>query len=178
MIDLMTGLTIPDSWVDLLKQLQKDDPTAVLAGGAIRDLYCARRPVKDLDFFIKAGEGFSQFRPQPSQSDYKGMEFVKAILWYPSAIPLPCNVICGDGYNSTLQLLESFDYGLCQIAFDGLNIIRTHAFDWDYKHAVMTLRLTERHQGRRDYSLARFASWKASGKYDDFELVEVPTPTE
>jgi hypothetical protein len=175
-VDMQTGLSIPDSWCELLKQLQEQNPTTVLAGGAIRDLYCGRTPVNDLDFFANDEKGipvFSQFYSDVTEKDYEGMEFVDAIIWYPKASPLPCNIICGSGYDSTMQLLESFDFGICQIAFDGLNIIKTWAFDWDFKHAVMTLRLTERHQGRRDLSLARFERWQS--KYPDFSLVEKDT---
>jgi hypothetical protein len=173
-VDIMTGLTIPDSWCLLLKELQQNDPTAILAGGAIRDLYCGRKPIKDLDFFCKDTsacfdnkEWISGGRP----IEYTGMEYVCGIAWFPNAKPLPCNVIYGEEYESTTQLLESFDFGLCQIAFDGLNIIKTWAFDWDWKHAVMTMRLTARHAGRRDLSLKRFERWRE--KYPEFSLVEV-----
>ncbi len=177
-VDLQSGLSIPDDWVTLLKQLQEKDPSAVLAGGAIRDIYCARKPVHDLDFFVKAGTnaGFSQFRAQGSQTDYQGMTYVEGIQWYPSALPLPCNVITGSGYDSVYQLLETFDYGLCQIAFDGMDIIRTGRFDWDYKHGVMTLRLTARQGDRRDLSLARFERWRE--KYPEFTLIEAPIQQE
>lgn len=45
---------IPQSWTDLLSQIQAICPSAVLAGGALRDLDHGV-PVKDLDIFIRAG---------------------------------------------------------------------------------------------------------------------------
>lgn len=170
---IIDALDIPDSWCALLQQLQKQNPTTILAGGAIRDLYCGRQPINDLDFFANTEQGipvFQQFAVDASQKDYEGMEFIEAILWYPNGQPLPCNVICGSGYSTTTQLLESFDFGLCQIAFDGVKIIKTSAFDWDFKHATMTLRLTDRHQDRRDLSVARFDRWRA--KYSDFNFAD------
>lgn len=170
-VDLRTGLSIPDKWVELLRQLQKEDPTAVLAGGAIRDIYLRRKPIKDLDFFIKKGAGFPQFSNKPPERAYEGSTpYVSNVMYYPEAIPLPINVVVGYGYESTYQLLETFDFGLCQIAFDGTRIIKTWAFEWDQKHCEMTMRLGERQQQRQDASRARFERWRE--KYPEFRLVE------
>lgn len=174
-VDLISGLSIPDEWVRLLKQLQEQDPTAVIAGGAIRDMYCLKKPVKDLDFFVKVYAEFRQFRNAPPERDYQGAnEFIDGVLYYPSALPLPINVVIGKGYESTYQLLETFDFGLCQIAFDGVRIIKTWAFDWDLRRYEMTMRLGARQHHRRETSLARFQRWQE--KYPEFTLAEDHEP--
>jgi len=45
---------IPDTWKQVLEDIQKVCPSAVLAGGALRDLVFDVE-VKDLDIFIEAG---------------------------------------------------------------------------------------------------------------------------
>ena len=48
-------LDIPKSWRSVLSEIQKHCPSAVIAGGALRDLYHEVQ-VKDLDIFIEAGD--------------------------------------------------------------------------------------------------------------------------
>lgn len=168
-VNLNTGLTIPDKWVELLKQLQVEDPSAVLAGGAIRDLYLRKKPIKDLDFFVKKPLGFPQFKNQPPEKCYEGSTpYVQDIYYYPDAAPLPINVVVGYGYESTYQLIETFDFGLCQIAFDGNRIIKTWQFEQDHYRQVMTLYLGERQGHRREASIARFERWR--DKYPEFSI--------
>lgn len=42
--------TIPASWQRLIDEAREHDPDAIIAGGAIRDLICGRKP-KDIDLF-------------------------------------------------------------------------------------------------------------------------------
>ena len=42
---------IPKEWLDVLTEIQAIFPGAVIAGGALRDLY-NERPIKDVDIFI------------------------------------------------------------------------------------------------------------------------------
>ena len=179
-VDLQTGLTIPDSWVALLKQLQKTDPSAVIAGGAIRDLICMRRPIKDIDFFVKKPNAiFDQWISElsPNHNEYQGSNpYVRDILYYPNAAPLPINVVVGEGYESTYQLIETFDFGLCQVAFDGRRIIKSWAFDWDHRRYQMTMRPGPRQTNRVQTSMARFERWKE--KYPDFTLAIEEPPQE
>lgn len=166
----MTKDDIPQEWRVLLAELQQNDPTAVLAGGAIRDLYCGVSP-KDLDFFTKWNKDLIFFQSLPiirsSDINYEGMMFVDAIVSIDKG-PLPINIIIGSGYNTTTELIETFDFGICQIAFDGKNIIKTPAFDWDFKYGLFTLRMTLRQNKR---SLQRFE--RISPRYPNFKIVQV-----
>lgn len=133
-------IEIPDQWCNDLVDLQKRDPSSVIAGGALRDLYCSKAP-KDVDFFTKEMPDWKM--PVGSGIDYVGMQYVDVIVTYLRQ-PLPYNVIRVTGCDSTAQLIESFDFGICQIAFDGKQIIKSQAFLWDLKYGRFTLRHTDR----------------------------------
>lgn len=134
-------LFIPLIWQKLLAEIQVQDPKAIIAGGAIRDLYCGVQ-FDDLDIFTTSSpqcEGLDS-----SGFDYEGMQYVLAVGSYQRE-GIDVNIIV---INETepMQLLESFDFGLCQIGFDGNDIIKTRAFDWDFKYNLMTMRHIDRYQ--------------------------------
>ncbi len=45
-----TGVEVPESWKVELEAVRKFCPSAIIAGGCLRDLYCGKEP-KDIDFF-------------------------------------------------------------------------------------------------------------------------------
>jgi hypothetical protein len=141
MID-QSELQIPQEWKDELAKLREVCPSAIIAGGCLRDLYCGRAP-KDIDFFALPPEREMPFPWVGSDMDYEGMEYVLAVLTRHDKAP-PLNLIFYDGADSVNELLESFDFGLCQIAFDGFNTLVTPAFLWDFKYGVFTMRHTDR----------------------------------
>lgn len=139
---LVDGITIPDFWHDALVDLQKTDPKAILAGGCIRDLWYGVEP-KDLDFFT-AGPFPSWFDPQDSGMDYDGMQYVVAVGGY-KIESRDVNVVQVEDIEP-IAILETFDLGFCQIGYDGKSIIRTPAFDWDFKYNIITLRQINRYR--------------------------------
>lgn len=143
------GIHIPDFWHDALIDLQKLDPTAILAGGCIRDLYYGQE-VKDLDFFTK-GPLPNWAEPHKSNIDYEGMQYIVAVGSF-KVQSREANVIMVDGVEP-IAILNTFDFGFCQIGYDGKQIIKTPAFDWDFKHGLITMRHIDRY--RR--SLRRYA---------------------
>jgi hypothetical protein len=152
-----SNLIIPDEWCRKLNELQELDPEAILAGGAIRDLYCGVK-VKDLDFFTTHIPSWPKQKGE-SDIDYEGMQYVNAVLSFNWELPL--NVILINKV-SNLDLLHSFDFGLCQIGFDGKSIIKTDAFLWDFKYNLMTLRHTERYPR----SIRRYCRWSDRYNFD------------
>ncbi len=137
------GIHIPDFWHDALIDLQVMDPSAILAGGCIRDLFYGVE-VKDLDFFTK-GPFPSWAEPHETDKDYEGMQYVLAIGSY-KLQSHEANVIMVENNESHEALLKSFDFGFCQIAYDGKRIIKTPEFDWDFKHSIITLRHIDRYR--------------------------------
>lgn len=143
---------IPPWWRNVLTEAQAVAPSAVLAGGALRDRALARR-VKDLDIFIKAD---SAREAEAVMAELEGAGF--RVKYEPSELtcyPEDQNleVVCVadvEGFALPVQLIfttwptdrivERFDYGVCRIAFDGQKIIRPPEFDEDAAAKVFRLR--------------------------------------
>ncbi len=79
------------------------------------------------------------------------MQYVLGVVSYDKG-PLPINLIHCDPWKTTEEFLASFDFGINQIGFDGVDIVATPAFHWDYKYGLFTLR----HGDRYPRSLERF----------------------
>ena len=72
-----------------------------------------------------------------------------------------------------LPFIEDFDFGICQIAFDGQEIITSQAFLWDVKHSVFTLRhglSYEKSKERYERISQRYPGWQM--KLSDKAVVE------
>lgn len=149
-------IDIPDEWTTMLLDLRIRDSKAIIAGGAIRDLFCGHQP-KDLDFFTSVVPNWPN--QQEAEMDYEGMQYVQGVISYNKQGPIPINVVIVEPIEN-MALLESFDFGLCQIGFDNTNILKTQAFDWDFKHSLFTLR----HIDRYPRSIRRYA--RINQRYD------------
>lgn len=161
----MTGLNdirdIPFGWRELLAAVQAVCPTAVLAGGCLRDRDNGR-PVKDLDIFIFADsdrEAFghinalteSEFEVSYDETyegggaypDDQNLEVIQiAALHAGPAMEnlggLPVQLIFTRW--DTSRIVERFDYGICRLSFDGENIVRPLEYDEDREAQVFRLR--------------------------------------
>lgn len=153
-------IEIPDDWCAALVKLKAFDPDAFIAGGAIRDLYFGVAP-KDVDFFstrIPDWTGAIE-----STFDYQGMLHVLDVFEYERK-PINFNLILMHEGISCVKMISTFDFGICQIAFDGTNIITTPNFLWDAKHSLFTLRQTDRYKR----SIKRFC--RISQRYPDWNI--------
>lgn len=121
-----TGVEIPQEWKNALNEVRENFPDAIIAGGALRDLYC-NKEIKDLDFFAHPTQSEMPIMWSGSDMDYDGMQYVLAVCSRHDKSP-PQNLIIYDNAPSTAALLESFDFGICQIGYDGYNILVTSAF--------------------------------------------------
>jgi hypothetical protein len=150
----MENIIIPTLWKELFDGIKAK--RVLLAGGAVRDLYCNHAP-KDLDYFIDASDEITltsiwYYKPWTSDGfDYEGMKYVKGVQ---STLinGMPINLIFCDTWSDDLTFLKSFDFGINQIGFDGTNIIATPEFHWDCKHRLFTLH----HGDRYNRSVERF----------------------
>jgi hypothetical protein len=127
---------IPQVWIDMLRKVQGELPSAVIAGGALRDLW-HNKPIKDVDIFI------------PMKSDEVDLDAIEAkvLAIYPYselvltsmygqkgdvATPGFRNIFAiwrmeVDGVIYELIFIEDmgenmidvFDISICQISFDG-----------------------------------------------------------
>jgi hypothetical protein len=106
----------------------------ILAGGCLRDMLLGR-PIKDIDIFV------------PS----KGAFYAENAGHY--------QIIHKD-FNGPLDLLNGFDLGLCQIAFDGRVFIRTPAFLEDVMNKTITV-----------FSVQQEHLTRVHAKYSDFTVI-------
>lgn len=134
-------IKIPTKWCELLAEVRALDPNAIIAGGAIRDLFYGVE-YKDIDFFTTT---IPQWGLLEQGFDYEGMKYVQAVGAM-TKDDMNVNFIIIEPNITNMALIESFDFGICQIAFDGSKIIKSSAFDWDFKHNVMTMRHIDRYQ--------------------------------
>lgn len=159
----------PAEWVELLDELNKKEKMhAVIAGGAVRDLYCGRQP-KDIDIFVCVDEGspsligaklsnqnfYSWTMQGEGSPEYDaaatGTRFILnaweikrprglwPYIWPFGGYKTPLNLIYCAKWPSVHELLDGFDFGLCQAAYDGKNFITTEAFMLDYKNQHFTM---------------------------------------
>lgn len=142
------SLIIPQAWCDALAECQLKDPTAIIAGGCLRDLYFGKES-KDVDIFT--GQFPDWIIADEGHFDYKGMQYVLGVADY-RRDDIKYNVIITEPVAPNV-LIETFDLGFCQIAFDGTNLIKSRAFLWDAKYGVITLR----HIDRYSRSIRRYA---------------------
>jgi hypothetical protein len=176
-------MQIPSTWKQLLADIQKVAPEAVLAGGALRDLDHGL-PAKDLDVFIAAGsgneaEGLNELMGGHPMTDPE-------IQMYPDNMPeiqlvadhdperekfnnltgLPLQFIYINW--QTHNIIKRFDYGLCQIMYDGRELRTSEQYDTDKQEKTMTLLRCD-NEFALGRSVERFARWKP--RYPDHRFV-------
>lgn len=151
---LQTVADIPLAWQKELADLRAVCPTAVLAGGALRDLDNGRE-VKDLDIFIRAmserealcaiellnASGF-HVEHQPSDltsyPEDQNLEVVLIANVVGSDETPPVQLIFTNW--DTDRIVERFDYGICRVAFDGTNLVVSDDYIDDREAQVFRLR--------------------------------------
>lgn len=149
----MSKLTIndiPQDWKDILAEVQTAFPDAVIAGGCLRDLEYGKE-VKDVDIFALAADMFddavmSMFPDATTDSpnwlqygggtrNESGNRIIEAVY----------NLNQGDfkyelilGIDETADI-ETFDFSICQIKFDGTRIVSTPSYDKTLETGDITL---------------------------------------
>jgi hypothetical protein len=181
---------IPAAWDDALKAVREVYPNAILAGGALRDLQLDR-PVKDLDIFVSGDSdtaaldrtmsrfGFDR-RTLTDFSSFAGGDhtvvlsltyeerYSEAIEWEP-APPVNVVILSPDTTWSIGAALARFDFGLCQVAYDGRRVHLTRAFLQDAKEKTLTL---IRCDTPEQYECSMRRAERLLAKYAEFTLVD------
>lgn len=168
----MTQL-IPDEVLEVLQRVKEFAPSAILAGGYLRDTVLDR-PAKDIDIFccaevepMRLRRKFPEARLEPFSHwlEYQDNEVVS--VWnLGTAMGLPVQLIEIDGH--PLDRAKEHDFGICQVWHDGTDMDSTEAFLRDCLDSSFTLVRCE-NQAQFDRSMKRFA--RLSQKYPDHELV-------
>ena len=177
----MTNITkfdIPVEWTERLKTLQNYFPDVVIAGGSLRDLWHGKTP-KDVDFFVPLHVdndilGYDAFY----ESEMAGKLNVVTSTYGTFSTPELTSVYRYDkDFQSDVifidlpksKVLERFDFGLCQIAFDGEEVFYTDNFIKDVENKTITL-LRSDNQDQFDRSMRR-CDRLTSEKYDGYEVI-------
>jgi hypothetical protein len=179
---------IPASWRTTLDNIRFHLRDAVLAGGALRDRDNGR-PVKDLDVFVGgeterdlfairqklvdagfACEEIDTERMYPiGEHEVVGFFGVRDPSVHLTGVPDAIQLIVVRW--PTDQIVRRFDFGICQIAFDGTEVIRTAAYHTD--KAERTFRICrQREDFELEASVKRYARLLAKYEGWDFSLGE------
>lgn len=154
---LITAEQIPQAWRQVLHVVQEVNPAAIIAGGALRDLdnECAR-DIKDLDIFAYesakrdiqrklTANGYTQtYCYQPSASEDTGLfidgnDSFEGIIGGRGDDVLDINLIYVKNPIEPADYMKQFDFGICQIMFDGRQVLATRAYFHDKAFETFTL---------------------------------------
>lgn len=120
--------------LDGLPELSPNGPW--LAGGALRRTLLRQEPDSDFDFFFRDADQVSEFT---AALDRLGMEKVKETEHHvhfrgrvgDSALPIDVQCIRFAFYADAQAVIDSFDFTICQFAFDGQDIAFGTYSLWD-----------------------------------------------
>jgi hypothetical protein len=147
---------IPHEWKVKLSSLQETFPKAVIAGGCLRDWWTYRtRDVKDIDFFIPSTTD-SELQTYLTNQDVIYSKSDKYGNFGNTDVTSVCKT---DKYEYVAlrndRILERFDFGICQIMFDGEALTYTDQFVKDIEARTFTL-LRADNKTQYDRSVRRF----------------------
>ena len=168
-------IDVPKRWQSYLQTIKLFSPSAVIAGGALRDLETGREP-KDIDVFLpplsqedrnvlthmlEYRYGLEVMHVDETTTTYEKATLANVILFKDPDGGPDLNLI-EMKFDSPEGLLMTFDFGICQVAYDGADIITTRHFLSDVENKTFTqLKMGERTQRR----------WhRLSQRYPDYEL--------
>ena len=136
---------IPSEWRDLLERIQVFAPSALIAGGAVRDWYLGQTP-RDIDIFVGDMVPKHEFQAigleEIADSYIESAEHddsVSASAGF-NGYSLPVNVIWCARDTEPMDRFTRFDFGICKAAFNGKEVILHNEFHWDVKYRIFTLR--------------------------------------
>lgn len=107
-----------------------------LAGGALRRTLLQQEPDSDFDFFFRDADQLAAFT---ADLDFRDMEKVRETEHHvhyrgrigDSALPVDIQCIRFAFYASAEAVIDSFDFTICQFAFDGTTLTTGHYSLWD-----------------------------------------------
>ena len=197
MVDLYKfDLDIPQEYKDALNDVRKEFPHAFLAGGALRDLVF-NKPVKDLDIFAPQvkwidddldwlvlktdptleNQGYKMLPKDVVLTKQDSTDFawknIKGSDTYQKGDNIPVNVVVTDQSDTICRRLELFDYGICQIAYDGNDVWVSDAFLHDKKESKFTYLISTPNMEQFEHNLSHF--FRLKEKYPEFNLDIPPT---
>lgn len=180
----MTGMILPPAWLNLISRVRSVLPSAIIAGGALRDLD-NMRPVKDIDVFYTestdkldgihaALDGEYRYsRMCPGEYlDGAAQEVTGTVTFLSVDDRMPeLNLIQLDPSFNVDSIIHRVDFGLCQIGFDQNGVVKTEAYEHDKLNRRFTLTRAETLEGTLR-SLKRYD--RLAQKYVGWDLYWLP----
>jgi len=173
-------MNIPHEWQTVLAAIQTRFPGAIIGGGALRDTLLDRE-VKDVDIFIQMPDDLTDAELCDVLSKLTGQHFERSLpervvnYVFGSGSDVAC--VCDGGLFQVIATwtptdpttaMMRFDFGICRIIYDGINLIRSADFDKDVEDKTFTLlRCNSVQELAR--SMERWTRLKE--KYDAYRLV-------
>lgn len=173
--------TIPKQIQVVLDRLHAGGfPSAIVAGGAIRD-YILGKPIKDIDVFVSYEDTDQFMFPslvmanalnrdvlKEDWSTYMNIPDVLAVYSMTPYMELPVQIIVMKPGLSPVDRIDQLDFGICQVWYNGVTKKCTPAFSEDAVNKTITLVHCENlHEFER--SMTRYV--RLSQKYSEFELL-------
>lgn len=172
---------IPQEWVDVLNKVQARFPLAVIAGGALRDLFNGK-PIKDVDIFIPANSDTETNTYALYEMFFdEDIDLHKSSSYGTKAIPEDADrdlyailnlkkewkydlILCTE----QAAQMSTFDINICQITFDGTDVKTTPAYDECIETKVikvMNINRTDRNVARLERIAAKYSKpeWNVEG---------------
>lgn len=159
---------IPQEWKDILEAVQVYFPQAVIAGGALRDLY-HDKPVKDIDIFIPvccceenlyADQAF-QLDPnfKTIATNVYGQEGNEAmpgfrclyVIYRLTQYSIPVELIFIQAEEDGKNVSSAFDINICQVEYNGNWVTTSIAFCLGVETKIITscnVNRADRQEGR------------------------------
>ena len=167
-------MQIPAAFAATLALVQEQFPGSMLAGGALRDLDNGRA-VKDLDIFAPNVGSLEELKTG-ARCIAEG-SLIGVMGGYENWATAECvgvlDVDCPYGLFQLIGLctgpetiLPRIDFGICQIGFDGTQVVHTEAYAADKAAKTFTIvrsddaAQTDRSYRRWDRLRAKYADWK------------------
>ena len=181
------GKTVPPAWLDILSLIQSIAPSAVLAGGCLRDLILGGE-VKDLDIFVDASSeiGWEDIQhvltlrhgwrvSMTVNTDYvqtMRSEVAKVVGFRVPSFPLEVQIVGLRSLKSPEDAIDRMDFGACQIGIHGpAHFVFTPSFMNDFLDRTITMLEPEDHV-QECRSLARSARF--ADKYAGTDVLVIP----
>jgi hypothetical protein len=133
-----TDKTFDDTTLSkVLAGLPKVTPTGPwIAGGALRRTLLGQEPASDFDFFFQSPEQLNAFRERLEASGFRMLRETEHHLHFQgkvegSDLPIDAQLIRFAFYADAKAVIDSFDYTICQLAFDGDSLTLGDFTLWD-----------------------------------------------
>jgi len=180
-------LVIPEQWKEILSAVQEYHPQAIIAGGALRDLWHGK-PIKDVDIFVPvvvcdddlyenlilsldpyaekiASSIYGQSQEGEPQPGFRHIH----VIWRLTLDEIVYEIIFIEDRGE--DLISVFDLSLAQIGYDGRTLRTTAAFNQtilDKVVRVLNVNRADRGAKRLERVLSKYPEYRAETIQFDF----------